>query len=296
MRILIIDDHCDQYHGLVKLMDRRGHETVCCQTIEEGLACYQATEGFDVVVLDLLFPNSQPEQTLRQMNYFGNAKVICVTGVEDYNLRKTAMARGAFDFQIKGASEHSLYDSILKAMAAEHPEDEEIERELFANRQEDAHRRTSFWHRYRGAMAVVATTLSVITLTVALTVGAIRWVYSGGVSDALTIDKATRLKSEFDAEVKSRQEGDQKLVESISVLSKEIATRTTFVDRKLSDLEATDADSKRERKDFGDRLNTYIGDTNTLRREMNEGFVRVQDGQTKLYEILIGRKSPNTTN
>lgn len=286
LRVLIVDDRCDDYHGLFKLLEHRGHTYVCCTSVKEGLACFQ-TNSFDVVVLDILFPDTTPDDVIKSMNYFNPAKVICVTGSDDPRLRKTCLARGAADFVIKGTSEFGLYDAILKAVSDDHGESDEFDREMIVNRKLAIDKKQGFWQRYKMAMAIVASTLAVVVTTGTVTVGVVRWIYTSGGENRATKEQIDGIVKAIAQESNDRHDGDMKLAHLLETLSQEFQSRKEVVDKAFKDDEARDSESRSDRNNINKRIDGFTSDLGVLRGEMTNGFNRMTDGQNKLYNVLI---------
>lgn len=290
LRVLIVDDQCDCYAGLFKLLEHRGHTYVCAHSIEEGVQCFE-TQPFDIVVLDILFPGMEHEESIRAVNYFNPSKVIVVTGSDDPSLRKTCLARGAFDFLVKGASEYTVYDAILKAASEETSEPNEFDREIIINRRMAQEKQQHWTNRYRHTAAVVASTMAVISMSSAGTLAFVRFVYKQG-GDSVTSEETVRsLKQSQTNEENARLNMNKDLAGLIATLKSEFEHRKEITDAKFLENDVRDAESKRDREQINKRMDLWNADISALRNEIGNSFRDLQNGQTKMLQMMVEHRS-----
>ena len=114
--ILIIDDDnlmCDTMSRLIK---RIGHDTLCAQTLKEGLALV-TQHSFDVVFLDVRLPDGNGLEALPTIEANPSPpEVIIMTGYGDPNGAELAIKSGAWDYIEKSASVKEITLSLERAL------------------------------------------------------------------------------------------------------------------------------------------------------------------------------------
>src|SRR3989338_7053788 len=114
--ILIIDDEPDAGKILSKLLDEQGYTAKVCATGTEGLKLMKL-ESFDLVLLDVILPQMDGIQTLRQIKELRpNTAVIMMTGHEAVKTAVEAMKLGAYDYLPKPLTMDRLGESIQQAL------------------------------------------------------------------------------------------------------------------------------------------------------------------------------------
>jgi signal transduction histidine kinase len=107
----------------------------CAETLDAGLALL-AKEEFDIIILDLMLPDSQGLETLSRMKIKSqDIPLVVLTSLRDEGVGLEAVARGAQDFLVKGrldvnilrhsllfAIERSRFSSQLEAVIGQSPD------------------------------------------------------------------------------------------------------------------------------------------------------------------------------
>lgn len=114
--VLIIDDEPDAGRILSKLLTEKGYTAKVCTTGTEGLKLIKR-EPFDLVLLDVILPQMDGIQTLRQIKELRpNTAVIMMTGHESVKTAVEAMKLGAYDYLSKPLTMDRLGESIRQAL------------------------------------------------------------------------------------------------------------------------------------------------------------------------------------
>jgi CheY-like chemotaxis protein len=78
-RILLVDDD-ESFRPMVEAMLRRlGHQVVMAANGNEALAIFR-TEAFDLVITDLIMPEREGLDTIRELRRDGDVKIIAMSG------------------------------------------------------------------------------------------------------------------------------------------------------------------------------------------------------------------------
>jgi glutamate dehydrogenase (NAD(P)+) len=105
IRVLILEDDAVQrrlLEGLLRESERPAFETVAADTLGAGLARI-AEGGIDVVLLDLLLPDSQELDTfVRVHSAAPDVPIVVVTSLDDTRIGARAVDAGAQDYLVKG--------------------------------------------------------------------------------------------------------------------------------------------------------------------------------------------------
>lgn len=121
-KILIIDDEPAIRTTLGRILGDEDHETVLCESGEEGLATY-AREDFDLVLLDVWLPGVDGLGVLERLRSVrGTPPVVLISGHGTVETAVKATRLGAYDFLEKPLSlervlltvNHALADSKLR--------------------------------------------------------------------------------------------------------------------------------------------------------------------------------------
>ncbi|WP_118856882.1 response regulator [Sphingomonas mesophila] len=100
-RILYIDDDAGTRRLVEKLLERRGHDVVSCDSGQAGIA--EATKGgFDLIAVDHYMPGMDGLATLNALNQLPDCPpVVYVTGSEESAVAVAALKAGAADYVVK---------------------------------------------------------------------------------------------------------------------------------------------------------------------------------------------------
>ncbi|MEQ8962888.1 MAG: response regulator [Coleofasciculus sp. C2-GNP5-27] len=121
-RVLLVEDDPDDIEKLEKLIIQakspsfsRGFELLCAETLEEGRG-YLAQGGIDVVLLDLMLPDSRGMNTLQTMQQTASDIPIIVQSVlEDERVAVKALEMGAYGYLPKAKLDTSLLVYAIRA-------------------------------------------------------------------------------------------------------------------------------------------------------------------------------------
>lgn len=95
--ILVIDDEQSIRNLLKDVLEKAGHRVLQASDGREGLALYQQKGPVDLVIMDLLMPDTDGlEATLQLTREYLDAKIIAITGAQgDRNFLDVAKLFGA---------------------------------------------------------------------------------------------------------------------------------------------------------------------------------------------------------
>jgi two-component system response regulator (stage 0 sporulation protein F) len=95
--ILVIDDEQSIRSLLKDVLEKEGHRVLQASDGREGLALYQQKGPVDLVIMDLLMPDTDGlEATLQLTREYLDAKIIAITGAQgDRNFLDVAKLFGA---------------------------------------------------------------------------------------------------------------------------------------------------------------------------------------------------------
>lgn len=115
-KILIIDDDEMMCSTLATLVERKGHESLCANTIRDGIQ-RSADNEVDVVFLDVKMPDGNGLEALAEIESApSEPEVIIVTGFGDPNGAELAIKSGAWDYIEKGFSVKEITLSLERAL------------------------------------------------------------------------------------------------------------------------------------------------------------------------------------
>ena len=119
-KVLVIEDEANIRTLTDMLLKRLGYEVLLAENGWKGLELYRR-EHPDVIVLDLTLPAMGGLEVLKQIRSVDlNQLVIVVTGDSTPKTEREVRALGVSEFIVKGASAHSIGDTLkhlLKALA-----------------------------------------------------------------------------------------------------------------------------------------------------------------------------------
>ncbi len=105
VKVLLVEDNPADTRLLKGMLsDAKGalFEVVCADRLSTGLS-YLSDGGFDVILLDLILPDSQDLETLRSFSEKAlGLPILVLTGLQDESLAIQAVRRGAEDYLVKG--------------------------------------------------------------------------------------------------------------------------------------------------------------------------------------------------
>jgi DNA-binding NarL/FixJ family response regulator len=117
LKILLIEDNPADADLLQEMLVSRQVKIKRTSSLAEGLTLGHAQQ-FDVVLLDLMLPDSEGVDTItRASKELANYPIIVLTGMEDEEIAEKAISRGAQDYIVKGQiDERSLLRAIRYAI------------------------------------------------------------------------------------------------------------------------------------------------------------------------------------
>ena len=115
-RLLIIDDNVNICTVLSSMIERMGHQVCASHTLEEGLNL-ASTRQYDVILLDLVFPEGSGLQILPDLlKAPSSPEVIIITGAGDTQGAELAFKYGVWDFIQKPCTLDELSLPIARAL------------------------------------------------------------------------------------------------------------------------------------------------------------------------------------
>ena len=114
-RVLLVDDAKDFIDYTKKRLIARDMDVLCAYNGREALDILQA-ESVDVVVLDVLMPDMEGIETLREIKELKpDQEVIILTGHGTIETAKEGMELGASEFLLKPCNLDKLLESIQRS-------------------------------------------------------------------------------------------------------------------------------------------------------------------------------------
>ena len=104
-KVLVVDDQADYCRPLVRLFQLAGHDARSVQDGEEALKYLGVADAPDVVLLDIMMPEMDGLEVLRQVRRdprMSTVPVVMFTAVCDPVLERHALEKGADDYLVKG--------------------------------------------------------------------------------------------------------------------------------------------------------------------------------------------------
>lgn len=115
-KILVIEDEANIRTLTDILLKRLGYEVLLAEDGWKGLELYRQVHP-DVIVLDLTLPRMGGVEVLKQIRSVDlNQLVIVVTGDSTPKTEREVRALGVSEFIVKGASVHSLGDTLKRLL------------------------------------------------------------------------------------------------------------------------------------------------------------------------------------
>lgn len=112
--ILVIDDHEDIRHLLIRLLGDRGYQVQVAASGQEGLALL-LQQSFDLVLLDLIMPDMSGIEVLQQLheqNILHRTPVVVISTVDDAPMVARCIDLGAEDYLLKPFNHVLLYARV----------------------------------------------------------------------------------------------------------------------------------------------------------------------------------------
>jgi two-component system NtrC family response regulator len=114
--VLVIDDDPRVSSAIANLVERMGHGTTSCMTLQEGLDTARS-HPFDVVFLDVKMPDGNGLDVLPLIRETPSSpEVIIITGFGDPDAAETAVRSGAWDYIQKPSSMQAMTLPLVRAL------------------------------------------------------------------------------------------------------------------------------------------------------------------------------------
>ena len=113
-RVLVVDDNHDACELLARILRRFGHHAAC-QTTARGALAHLAEHTPDLIILDVMMPETTGLEVLRSLRAdprTAAVRVIVFTALSDDKTREEARRLGADRFVVKGAGWPALQAEI----------------------------------------------------------------------------------------------------------------------------------------------------------------------------------------
>jgi DNA-binding response OmpR family regulator len=105
-RVLVVEDEPGIAEITKAYLEREGYEVVHTLTGDEALKRF--SEGFDLVILDLMLPDMDGEEICRSLREHSEIPIIMVTAKSDEDDRVSGLGIGADDYVVKPFSPREL--------------------------------------------------------------------------------------------------------------------------------------------------------------------------------------------
>lgn len=122
-RVLVVEDNPDDAFALrLHLNEARSarYEVVECETLSEGIDRL-ASDGFDIVLLDLSLPDCHgPQTVIRTVNAAPSVPIVVLTGLDDERVGIDAVQAGAQDYLVKGSFDTYSLQRVIRYSIERH--------------------------------------------------------------------------------------------------------------------------------------------------------------------------------
>lgn len=116
-RVLILDDESTLRTALFRLLDRKGHQVVTAQRLDEARNFMTPEKPFDVAIIDMNLPDGNGLDFISEIKKTSpNTQVIVLTGFASIDTAIQATQKGAFHFLTKPFNVEELMSLLDKAL------------------------------------------------------------------------------------------------------------------------------------------------------------------------------------
>jgi DNA-binding NtrC family response regulator len=137
-RVLILDDESTLRTALFRLLDRKGHQVVTAQRLDEAHTFLTPEKPFDIAIVDMNLPDGNGLDLISELKAISpNTQVIVLTGFASIDTAVQATQKGAYHFLTKPFNVEELMSLLEKALAHKTLE------------QENKQLRNELGHRYK---------------------------------------------------------------------------------------------------------------------------------------------------
>lgn len=129
IRVLLVDDEKDFVDPLSRRLEVRDFNVTCVYNVDDALSRIQS-EGYDVVLLDVMMPGKSGLDILKEMKAINPLMpIIMLTGHARVDTAIEGMELGAYDYLIKPAAIEELIEKIRLAHSHKVAETERMRHE-----------------------------------------------------------------------------------------------------------------------------------------------------------------------
>jgi two-component system cell cycle response regulator len=146
LRVLVIEDSPEHMRLIQAILDEEGEEFAAegAVRLSEGLGRL-AGEAFDVVLLDLMLPDSSGIDTFARLRDEGpDVPVVVLTGVDDEGLAVEAVRLGAQDYLVKGRTENEGLRRAIRYAVERHRMQSELRQQALLDELTGLYNRRGF--------------------------------------------------------------------------------------------------------------------------------------------------------
>jgi len=122
MRILVIDDDTDVRGMVCRMLESEGHDVIDAMDGVDGMRKIQAQPEIDVVITDLIMPEKEGIETIRELKRdFPGTKILAISGggkSDPDNYLRIAKAMGANSTLSKPFIKQELMDVVDKLVSS----------------------------------------------------------------------------------------------------------------------------------------------------------------------------------
>ena len=125
-RVLVVDDDVRNLLAVTPLLERWGLQVLAAGDGYEALEVLRDEEGVDLVLMDLMLPGLDGDDTIRHIraeSRFRNLPIVALTARTDPEAQAKTMAAGASDFLSKPVDPVRLRDTLASHLSADTAQD-----------------------------------------------------------------------------------------------------------------------------------------------------------------------------
>ncbi|CAN5462259.1 hypothetical protein BH20VER3_BH20VER3_00900 [soil metagenome] len=254
-RVLIVEDQESEGKALARLLQLKKIETECVGTFREALDCVEVSP-FNLAILDLRLPDSEPLETLERLAQL-SVQTIIFTGVDEPSIIRECQRRN-IRFILKGTSASGIVREVLLALEWSEPSLEIEEAIITTNREQVAERTKS----------KVLSWLSgnIIALILALFIALDHWgVFLGGVRTGVLSDAGMRQQIiDNTRAITDERTGREKTETSQDGINRQVVEELKGIHTDLATLHGESERSKGQREDLLNQITSIRKTTDEI--------------------------------
>lgn len=259
-KILIVEDNAANRGALARLLRLREFSVIETGTLAEAKFA-AAREEPNCIVLDLNLPDSGTDETIGAITGFSPVPVIAYTGVEDPTLFSRVSDAGASAIITKGSPSETIIEKILLAIIKSEPgEAEDLGRDVWSNRRENHHMNAPRQTWWTTTKILAATLFAVVGQAIVIFV----WIWNQGGKDALR----------------------EKTISDTASIVEKLAPDVAHLKEQATV-------SINDRADLHAQVRQQADSMASMRKDMNDGFGRLQDQNSQILRLMIEQRSAN---